>query len=120
MIRRPPRSTLFPYTTLFRSVTVAKQTVEIVRSAREAAAKRVAAGKVAPLEESRAKVAESGAELEQGKAESDLRVARQQMQALLGGQDFSFGPALGTFEIAPEAPAASELLAQLADSPSIS
>src|SRR5256885_8544569 len=41
------------------------------------------------------------------------------MQALLGGQDFSFGPALGTFEIAPEAPAASELLAQLEDSPSI-
>src|SRR5256885_10676249 len=25
MIRRPPRSTLFPYTTLFRSVTIAKR-----------------------------------------------------------------------------------------------
>src|SRR5687768_18020941 len=25
MIRRPPRSTLFPYTTLFRSVTVARE-----------------------------------------------------------------------------------------------
>lgn len=118
-IRADVRATFYSLLAAQERVTVAKQTVEIVRSAREAAAKRVAAGKVAPLEESRAKVAESGAELEQGKAESDLRVARQQMQALLGGQDFSFGPALGTFEIAPEAPAASELLAQLEDSPSI-
>src|SRR2546426_4357925 len=27
MIRRPPRSTLFPYTTLFRSLTIASSTV---------------------------------------------------------------------------------------------
>src|SRR2546429_7277530 len=30
MIRRPPRSTLFPYTTLFRSVPDARELVEIV------------------------------------------------------------------------------------------
>src|SRR3989454_11694580 len=29
MIRRPPRSTLFPYTTLFRSLTVARKMEEI-------------------------------------------------------------------------------------------
>src|SRR3712207_7415743 len=29
MIRRPPRSTLFPYTTLFRSVGVGEQSVEV-------------------------------------------------------------------------------------------
>src|SRR5258705_8064434 len=28
MIRRPPRSTLFPYTTLFRSLTAIKQPIE--------------------------------------------------------------------------------------------
>src|SRR2546425_9512097 len=32
MIRRPPRSTLFPYTTLFRSVEDMKPTVESVRN----------------------------------------------------------------------------------------
>src|SRR2546427_7242341 len=40
MIRRPPRSTLFPYTTLFRSHTVGAHTVgrrERVRPARKAA-----------------------------------------------------------------------------------
>src|SRR3712207_7142489 len=35
MIRRPPRSTLFPYTTLFRSE-IADGTVEIKATAREA------------------------------------------------------------------------------------
>src|SRR2546422_2103498 len=33
MIRRPPRSTLFPYTTLFRSLTLFPDTVEAVLSA---------------------------------------------------------------------------------------
>src|SRR2546426_12558708 len=33
MIRRPPRSTLFPYTTLFRSVVEAKLAVEDTRAA---------------------------------------------------------------------------------------
>src|SRR5256885_13162735 len=32
MIRRPPRSTLFPYTTLFRSVSVAAQEIEFEMS----------------------------------------------------------------------------------------
>src|ERR1051326_5202700 len=35
MIRRPPRSTLFPYTTLFRSVDAAKDPVEALKWMRE-------------------------------------------------------------------------------------
>src|SRR3712207_9535866 len=35
MIRRPPRSTLFPYTTLFRSVDEAADGAELLRAARE-------------------------------------------------------------------------------------
>src|SRR3712207_1142448 len=35
MIRRPPRSTLFPYTTLFRSQTTAQQLGSILKSARD-------------------------------------------------------------------------------------
>src|SRR5258708_16007037 len=35
MIRRPPRSTLFPYTTLFRSPTVARQSIENLRTSPE-------------------------------------------------------------------------------------
>src|SRR3712207_7594415 len=32
MIRRPPRSTLFPYTTLFRSDQLARQRVEVLQA----------------------------------------------------------------------------------------
>src|SRR2546430_14267526 len=35
MIRRPPRSTLFPYTTLFRSLHIAKILGHVVESRRE-------------------------------------------------------------------------------------
>src|SRR3712207_7539125 len=38
MIRRPPRSTLFPYTTLFRSLTAQQPLNNIVRTAIEALA----------------------------------------------------------------------------------
>src|SRR2546430_17386650 len=49
MIRRPPRSTLFPYTTLFRSLAQAGPTTPAVRPAEQAsviAGARVAAGGV--------------------------------------------------------------------------
>src|SRR2546430_4654767 len=41
MIRRPPRSTLFPYTTLFRSKTTVRVT-SLIRSSRACAARMVA------------------------------------------------------------------------------
>src|SRR5690348_17835261 len=42
MLRRPPRSTLFPYTTLFRSAAVAAGIVTVLLLAGAAAASRVA------------------------------------------------------------------------------
>src|SRR5256885_10429606 len=36
MIRRPPRSTLFPYTTLFRSLEIERQLAELVETDRAA------------------------------------------------------------------------------------
>ena len=77
-IRADVRATFYSLLAAQERVTVAKQTVEIVRSAREAAAKRVAAGKVAPLEESRAKVAESGL--------NSSRVKRSRTFVLLGSR----------------------------------
>src|SRR2546430_11528315 len=42
MIRRPPRSTLFPYTTLFRSEVVPRETLDALEAARDGTAERVA------------------------------------------------------------------------------
>src|SRR3712207_7318510 len=51
MIRRPPRSTLFPYTTLFRSVgRVLHQRVEEHRPRRALQAERAPVGLRAPVE----------------------------------------------------------------------
>src|SRR2546430_13686304 len=41
MIRRPPRSTLFPYTTLFRSPQVVAEAVALVSSAAATSGKRL-------------------------------------------------------------------------------
>src|SRR3712207_7254569 len=41
MIRRPPRSTLFPYTTLFRSTDVVERSREVARPKRPLGRKRV-------------------------------------------------------------------------------
>src|SRR5258707_11176663 len=44
MIRRPPRSTLFPYTTLFRSPAQARTTMQHALEIREQAGARATAG----------------------------------------------------------------------------
>src|SRR3712207_7368324 len=44
MIRRPPRSTLFPYTTLFRSVRRKTGPLDLVTDADEGAERLIAAG----------------------------------------------------------------------------
>src|SRR2546429_7049322 len=48
MIRRPPRSTLFPYTTLFRSVAAKRRLcrVEVIASIERAIAKEIVNGTV--------------------------------------------------------------------------
>src|SRR2546430_9080996 len=49
MIRRPPRSTLFPYTTLFRSVYVAPRRARRVRGRPRAPAQEGVLGGLRPL-----------------------------------------------------------------------
>lgn len=100
-------------------VVLAGQTLEIATGAREAAARRVAAGKVAPLEETRARVAESGARLEQAQARSGLRVARGQLQALWGERVRPFGPAEGAVDALPRLPELAALQQRIEQAPAV-
>ncbi|MGE8320305.1 MAG: TolC family protein [Comamonas sp.] len=103
-------------------VALSQQTLEIAANAREAAAKRVAAGKVAPLEETKARVAESGARLELSQAQSGLRVARQQLQALWGDSAQTmagFGDAEGAVDALPPVPEAAVLQQRLELAPAV-
>ena len=93
------------------------KTLEIASSARDAAAKRVLAGKVAPLEETKARVAESSAELALAQARSGLRVARHQLAALWGAQPAAFGSAVGELAQLPVLPDESLMLEKLEHSP---
>lgn len=103
-------------------VVLSRQTLDIAANAREAAARRVAAGKIAPLEETKASVAESSARLELSQAQSGLRVARQQMQALWGdgAQSIaSFGDAEGAMDALPSVPEAPMLQQQMEQAPAV-
>ena len=94
-----------------------EKTLEIASNARDAAAKRVQAGKIAPLEETKARVAESSAQLALAQAQSGLRVARQQLALLWGAQPASMGRAVGELGDLPSLPDSRAMLEKLEHSP---
>ena len=87
-----------------------EKTLAIAAQARDAAAKRVIAGKAAPLEETKAQVAESSAQLALTQAQSGLRVARQQLALLWGGSGMAVGEAMGDMVQLPQLPPQEQLL----------
>lgn len=96
-----------------------EKTLEIASSARDAAVKRVQAGKIAPLEETKARVAESSAQLALAQAQSGLRVARQQLTLLWGAQPASMGRAVGELGALPVFPDGRLMLEKMEHSPQI-
>ncbi|GAB2841021.1 TolC family protein [Pseudoduganella ginsengisoli] len=65
---------------------LAQSAVELAHQASAAATRRVAAGKISPLDETRAQVAASTARLEMAQAQADLAGAKRRLAALWGGQ----------------------------------
>lgn len=116
-LRADVRAAFYGLLAAQQRVDLSGQTLEIARNVREAAAKRVAAGKIAPLEETRARVAESGAQLELGRAQSALRVARGQMQALWGDAVRPFGEADGAVDDLPGVPSLASLQQRMEQAP---
>jgi cobalt-zinc-cadmium efflux system outer membrane protein len=56
----------------------------LAQSVQNAAARRVLAGKVSPMEETRAKIAQAGAQIELRQADSALKLAEQRLAAIWG------------------------------------
>src|SRR3712207_7011545 len=81
MIRRPPRSTLFPYTTLFRSVDVPVEGLAVVAKAPVQLAHQVGGdGELAPVEvlfPQGADVVAEGAQLERSEEHTSELQSRQ-------------------------------------------
>jgi cobalt-zinc-cadmium efflux system outer membrane protein len=82
---------------------LAQDSVGLADAATRAAANRVAAGKVSPLEENRARVAEAGIRVELLQAEGAMRSARRQLAALWGNASPRFTHADGALDQLPAA-----------------
>jgi outer membrane protein, heavy metal efflux system len=110
----------------FFAALVAQERVQLVQNsadiagrAAEAVAQRVAAGKVSPVEATRAQVDRANAQLELAEARAELQTARFALATVLGDATPSFETVQGDVSILPRRPALSDLVAQLDASPAL-
>lgn len=88
---------------------LAKGSLELAQRATDVAAKRVQAGKVSPVEETRASIAQAGAQIELAQAQSEMKVARQRLSNLWSNNRPQFTFAGGSLETTPRLPTLKEL-----------
>jgi len=100
-------------------VALAGDSVTNAQRAAGAAAKRVLAGKISPVEETRARVAEAAIRLELAQARSDLATARMRLASFWGDGAARFAAVSGSLDALPAAPALHVLQARLASSPAL-
>jgi outer membrane protein, heavy metal efflux system len=98
-------------------VRLAQEVATLAKRATDVAVKRVASGKVPPLEETKARVAEANVRLDLSLAQSELRTARQRLASTWGNSSPRFERAEGRLEPLPILPSAESLSARLAESP---
>lgn len=98
---------------------LAQSSLELAQRARDAAAKRVLAGKISPVEETKSKVAESAVRIELHQAQSLLNTARHRLSALWGNPNPSFTEATGQIDALPSMLKLDGLSAMLESSPAI-
>jgi cobalt-zinc-cadmium efflux system outer membrane protein len=97
----------------------AEESVRLAQRATDIAAKRVAAGKISPVEETRARVAESGARVTLNQSESELRNSRRRLASLWGNTAPSFTEASGDVEQLPVVPTADLVVGRLESAPQL-
>ena len=100
-------------------ITLAADAVALAARASDATGKRVLAGKISPVEETRAKVAESTARMEAAQAQTQLRSARLRLAATWGNLAPRFERAVGGAADLPPLPPRDVIDARLAASPNL-
>lgn len=101
-------------------VKLAQESFEVAERVTTTVAKRVQAGKVSPVEETRARVAQANVRLELVKAHSDLTVSRKALSGFWGNLSPQFDLAVGNLEVLPALPNWAELSARLDGTPAVS
>lgn len=97
----------------------AEESVRLAQRATDIAAKRVAAGKISPVEETRARVAEAGARVTLNQSDSELINNRRRLASLWGNTAPSFTEASGDVELLPAVPTAERILSRIETAPQL-
>lgn len=98
---------------------LAQSSLDVAKQAREAVSKRVQAGKISPVEETKSRVAEASVKIEANRASSILTSARKHLTGLWGNPLPRFQIAEGQVEDIPEAMPLDNLVTMLDSSPNI-
>ena len=109
----------FDVLTAQERLVLAKDSLALAKSSTDTVAKRVAAGKVSPVEESKARVAEAGIRVELDQAASEQRNARSRLFALLGKIEAPFTVLEGKAENLPPVPKLADLQSLISSSPAV-
>lgn len=98
---------------------LARATVELASRATDAAKRRVLAGKVSPIEETKARVMEAGVRVELRLAESELATARKRLAGTWGHPTLRFDRVEGDLESLPPLPSRGDLERRMVASPGL-
>ena len=109
----------FDVLTAQERLVLAKDSVALAKSSTDTVAKRVAAGKVSPVEECKARVAEAGIRVELAQAASEQRNALSRLFALLGKIEAPFTVLEGKAENLPPVPKLADLQSLISSSPAV-
>lgn len=102
-----------------RRVELADDTVRLAEEVRNTVAARVEAGKVSPIEDTRADVALAAERIERSRAASDLAAARSRLAATWGSTSARFARVAGDLDATPAVPSLDTVAAQVERNPEV-
>ena len=100
-------------------IRLAQETLALTQRVTDITGKRVVAGKISPVEETKARVAEAQVKVELSQAQGDLRIARQKLSSLWGNATPRFDRVDGAVVDLPEVPSVATLDRRVRLSPSL-
>ncbi|OGA92365.1 MAG: cobalt-zinc-cadmium resistance protein [Burkholderiales bacterium RIFCSPLOWO2_12_FULL_65_40] len=118
-VRANVAAAYFDVLTAQERLVLARDSVALAKSSTDTVAKRVAAGKVSPVEESKARVAEAGIRVEMAQAASEQRNALSRLFALMGKTEAPVAVLEGKAEALPPVPELVDLQPLIASSPAV-
>lgn len=119
-IRATVVAAFYDLLTVQERLQLAQASVELAQRATNVAARRVLAGKVSPVDETRALVAEANVRAELALATSEVQIARRRLAATWGNSTPRFEQVVEQTDSLPVLPSFEKLTQQLQQAPSLS